>query len=260
MKAKKPTGPYNIELFSGSPDDNNSAVFFDGAMERAAAGDRQGRRGRRLRPDRHQADRHPGLEGRERPAADGLPADLDLQRSKTLDGVLSPNDTLARAIITSVKGAGKPLPVVTGQDSEVESVKSIMAGEQYSTINKDTRNLVTQTIKMVKDLQAGNDPPGQRHQVVQQRGEGRPVVPAGAGHRDQGERRRGVRQRPEAGPAHQVAALGWSQARSWVPGSSTPGTHIRCQAALPDRKGPLPWPRFHIKGDAGPARARLPGR
>jgi putative multiple sugar transport system substrate-binding protein len=59
-----------------------------------------------------------------------------------LDGVLSPNDTLARAIITSVKAAGKPIPVVTGQDSEVESVKSIMAGEQYSTINKDTRNLV----------------------------------------------------------------------------------------------------------------------
>ena len=32
MKAKKPTGPYNIELFSGSPDDNNARVFFDGAM------------------------------------------------------------------------------------------------------------------------------------------------------------------------------------------------------------------------------------
>ena len=56
--------------------------------------------------------------------------------------MLSPNDTLARAILTSVKAAGKPMPIVTGQDSEVESVKSIMAGEQYSTINKDTRNLV----------------------------------------------------------------------------------------------------------------------
>ena len=56
--------------------------------------------------------------------------------------MLSPNDTLARAIITSVKAAGKPIPIVTGQDSEVESVKSIMAGEQYSTINKDTRKLV----------------------------------------------------------------------------------------------------------------------
>jgi len=75
--------------------------------------------------------------------------------TKSIDGVLSPNDTLARAIITSVKAAGKPIPVVTGQDSEAESVKSIMAGEQYSTINKDTRVLVTQAISMVKDLQVG---------------------------------------------------------------------------------------------------------
>jgi hypothetical protein len=61
-------------------------------------------------------------------------------------------------VLTSVKAAGKPTPVVTGQDSEVESVKSIMAGEQYSTINKDTRKLVEHAIVMVKDLQAGKTP------------------------------------------------------------------------------------------------------
>ena len=32
LKAKKSAGPYNIELFSGSSDDANSKVFFDGAM------------------------------------------------------------------------------------------------------------------------------------------------------------------------------------------------------------------------------------
>jgi putative multiple sugar transport system substrate-binding protein len=79
--------------------------------------------------------------------------------STELDGVLSPNDTLARAILTSCKAGGKPTPIVTGQDSEVESVKSIMAGEQYSTINKDTRNLVNDTIKMVQALQQGQQPP-----------------------------------------------------------------------------------------------------
>ncbi|NKX49936.1 sugar ABC transporter substrate-binding protein, partial [Arthrobacter deserti] len=55
------------------------------------------------------------------------------------------------------KAAGKDLPVVTGQDSEVESVKSIMAGEQYSTINKDTRALVDHAVSMVEDLAAGNE-------------------------------------------------------------------------------------------------------
>jgi putative multiple sugar transport system substrate-binding protein len=157
MKAKKPNGPYNIELFSGSSDDNNSAVFFDGAMSV-------------LKPqiDAGNVVVGSGQTDIKQTATDGWKAENAQRRmdslltstytSKTLDGVLSPNDTLARAIITSVKGAGKPLPVVTGQDSEVESVKSIVAGEQYSTINKDTRNLVKQTIQMAKDLQAGKAP------------------------------------------------------------------------------------------------------
>ncbi|MEV6864894.1 sugar-binding protein [Streptosporangium subroseum] len=157
MKAKKPTGPYTIELFSGSSDDNNSAVFFDGAMSV-------------LKPQIDSGDVVVGSGQTEikQTSTDGWKAENAQRRmdslltstysSKTLDGVLSPNDTLARAIITSVKGAGKDIPVVTGQDSEAESVKSIVAGEQYSTINKDTRNLVKQTIQMVKDLQTGKAP------------------------------------------------------------------------------------------------------
>jgi putative multiple sugar transport system substrate-binding protein len=58
-----------------------------------------------------------------------------------------------------VKAAGKPYPIVTGQDSEPESVTSIMQGIQYSTINKDTRVLVAQAITMVKDLAAGKKAP-----------------------------------------------------------------------------------------------------
>ncbi|GAA4253099.1 sugar-binding protein [Dactylosporangium darangshiense] len=159
MKAKKPTGPWTIELFSGSPDDNNAGVFFNGAMDV-------------LKPAIDKGDvivgsgqkdvKQTAIQGWK---AEGAQARMDAimnstyaKGDKTLDGVLSPNDTLARAIITSVKAAGKPVPVVTGQDSEVESVKSIMAGEQYSTINKDTRKLVAQTIKMVQALQGGGEP------------------------------------------------------------------------------------------------------
>ncbi|GAB7039552.1 MULTISPECIES: substrate-binding domain-containing protein [Catenuloplanes] len=157
MKKKKPNGPYTIELFSGSPDDNNAGVFFDGAMSV-------------LQPeiDKGTVVVGSGQTQVTQTATEGWKAENAQRRmdalltstygSKTLDGVLSPNDTLARAIITSVKGAGKPIPVVTGQDSEVESVKSIMAGEQYSTINKDTRNLVKASIDMVKALQSGAAP------------------------------------------------------------------------------------------------------
>ncbi|GLY29118.1 sugar-binding protein [Kineosporia sp. NBRC 101731] len=158
MKEKKPNGPWTIELFSGSPDDNNSKVFFDGAMSV-------------LQPAIDKGDVVVGSKQTDikQTATQGWKAENAQSRmdslltsaysgDKKVDGVLSPNDTLARAIITSVKGAGKPIPVVTGQDSEVESVKSIMAGEQYSTINKDTRKLVAETLTMVKSLQAGQEP------------------------------------------------------------------------------------------------------
>ena len=157
MKAKKPEGPYNIELFAGSPDDANAKVFFDGAMSV-------------LKPKMDDGTLKvlSGQTSFEQAVTQGWKAENAQKRmdtllagtysTATLDGVLSPNDTLARAIITSVKAAGKPIPVVTGQDSEVESVKSIMAGEQYSTINKDTSKLVEHAITMVKDLQAGKTP------------------------------------------------------------------------------------------------------
>ncbi|ALX67348.1 substrate-binding domain-containing protein [Microbacterium sp. XT11] len=147
--------PWNIELFSGSPDDANSAVFFDGAMSV-------------LQPkiDDGTLKVVSGQTEIAQTATEGWKAENAQRRmdslltssygSETLDGVLSPNDTLARAIITSVQQAGKPVPVVTGQDSEVESVKSIMEGIQYSTINKDTTLLVQQAIKMVGELQKGD--------------------------------------------------------------------------------------------------------
>lgn len=150
--------PWNIELFSGSPDDANSAVFFNGAMSV-------------LQPkiDDGTLVVVSGQTAIAQTATQGWKAENAQSRmdsllaanytSATIDGVLSPNDTLARAVITSVKQAGKDISTftVTGQDSEVESVKSIMAGEQYSTINKDTTLLVEQTIKMIGQLQKGEE-------------------------------------------------------------------------------------------------------
>ncbi|MCC9146036.1 MULTISPECIES: sugar-binding protein [unclassified Arthrobacter] len=156
LKAKKPEGPYNVELLAGSPDDANAQVFFDGAMDV-------------LQPeiDKGNLNVVSGQTEFEQVVTQGWKAENAQKRMDTLlsgnyssaelDGVLSPNDTLARAALTSIEAAGKPLPVITGQDSEVESVKLIMEGKQYSTINKDTRNLVNHSIEMVKNLAAGED-------------------------------------------------------------------------------------------------------
>jgi putative multiple sugar transport system substrate-binding protein len=163
MRAKYPgKKTFDIELFAGSPDDNNSGVFFRGAMKvlqpkiddgtlKVVSGQTAFK----------QVTTQGWLAQNAQSRMDTLLAGF--YTSTELDGVLSPNDTLARAILQSINTAGKPYPIVTGQDSEAESVKSIMAGIQYSTINKDTRKLVAEAIKMVRELQKGkpvdvNDP------------------------------------------------------------------------------------------------------
>ena len=148
---------WNVELIAGSPDDSNAKVFFDGAMSV-------------LKPkiDDGTLTVLSKQTTFEQVVTQGWKAENAQKRMDTvlsgfyqkaeLDGILSPNDTLARAAMASIAAANKPLPVITGQDSEVESVKSIMAGQQYSTIYKDTNKLVAQSITMASALQTGKTP------------------------------------------------------------------------------------------------------
>ncbi|MGO3089853.1 MAG: substrate-binding domain-containing protein [Galactobacter sp.] len=156
LEERKGDGPYNIELIAGSPDDANATPFFEGAMSKLDPKIKDGTL--KIRS---------GQKDFSKVATQGWdPKNVQSRmdtvissnyKSESLDGVLSPNDQLGRAALLSAKNAGQDVPVVTGQDSEVESLKSILAGNQYSTINKDTTNLVTQTVKMVTDLQKGED-------------------------------------------------------------------------------------------------------
>ena len=158
MKARYPEAKtYNIELFSGSATDPNAKVFFDGAMKvlQPKIDDKtltvvsgQTAITQTATPDWKAYNAQTRMDTL-------LAASYS---STTLNGVLSPNDTLGRAIITSIKAAGKAtpvMPVVTGQDSEADSIPLIMSGVQYSTINKDTTRLVAQVVAMIKDLAAG---------------------------------------------------------------------------------------------------------
>ncbi len=157
MSQRNASGPYNIELFAGSSDDANAKEFFDGSMDvlQPKIDD-----GTVVVPSGQTSFTQAVTLGWKAENAQRRMDSLLVSNytSARLDGVLSPNDTIARTILTSVSGAGKPLPVVTGQDSDVESVKSIMAGEQYSTVNKDTRLQVTKTVDMVVALSKGDKP------------------------------------------------------------------------------------------------------
>ena len=88
---------------------------------------------------------------------------LPLYGDRRLDGGRSPYDGIARAVIDSGKTIGygtaaQPLPVVTGQDAELDSAKSIAAGEQYGTVYKDTRQLAEVAVSMVRALLDGAEP------------------------------------------------------------------------------------------------------
>ena len=157
LKKRQGPGPWTIELFAGSPDDANSPVFFAGAMSILKPQIEQGTLVVKSQQTTFTQAATPGWKAENaQKRMDTILASVYAR--ERLDGILAPNDTLARAALTSVRAAGKDLPVVTGQDSEVESVKSILKGEQYSTINKDTTALVRQAIAMVNDLQQGRSP------------------------------------------------------------------------------------------------------
>lgn len=154
----KGSGPYNIELFAGSPDDANAPVFFNGAMDVLQPKIDDGT----LKVVSGQTTfKQVSTQGWLAQNAQSRMSNLlqsNYSGSTKLDGVLSPNDTLGRAILQATKSAGKPNPVVTGQDSETASIPLIMNGTQYSTIYKNTDTEAQAAVDLVTDLSKGTKP------------------------------------------------------------------------------------------------------
>ena len=155
-------GPFNIELFGGSPDDNNAYFFYDGAMSV-------------LQPfiDNGKLVVKSGQTGMDKVSTlrwDGATAQARMDNilsanytSAKVDAVLSPYDGISIGVISSLKSIGygtgdMKMPIVSGQDAEIPSVKSIIAGEQYSTIFKDTRVLAEKCVNMVDAAFKGTEP------------------------------------------------------------------------------------------------------
>lgn len=159
-------GPFNIELFAGSPDDNNARFFFKGAFDV-------------LKPYLD--------EGKLVSPSGKVPANIDgwtqigiqgwvsataqsemenrlnsfYTDGKKVDVVLSPNDSLALGITQALLGAGyaagDDFPILTGQDGDVANIQSIIDGTQSMTVWKDTRTLGDQVAKMVAEIIAGDE-------------------------------------------------------------------------------------------------------
>ena len=159
---KQGKGPFNIELFGGSPDDNNAFFFYDGAMSVLKPYIDSGKlvvRSKQMGMDKVGTLRWDGAVAQAR--MDNLLSAY--YTGARVDAVLSPYDGLSIGILSSLKGVGygtpkQPMPVVSGQDAEIPSVKSILRGEQYSTVFKDTRELAKVTVDLVDVVLAGKQP------------------------------------------------------------------------------------------------------
>jgi len=162
LKLKTAKGPFNIELFGGSADDNNAFFFYNGAMSVLKPYIDSGKlvvRSKQMGMDKVATLRWDGAVAQAR--MDNLLSAY--YAGAHVDAVLSPYDGLSIGILSSLKGVGYgkggvAMPVVTGQDAEVPSVKSILAGEQTTTIFKDTRELAKVTAGMVDAVLGGKAP------------------------------------------------------------------------------------------------------
>ena len=152
-KATDKAGPLNIELFAGSPDDNNAPFFFKGAMSVLQPLIDKGTLVVKSKQTKFETIAILRWDAATAQARMENLLTSTYSSGDKIAGVLSPNDQLAIGILSALKGAGygtggQPYPIVTGQDAEAGSVKSIIAGEQYSTIFKDTRELAKVTVAM----------------------------------------------------------------------------------------------------------------
>ena len=155
-------GPFNIELFAGSLDDNNAHFFFGGAIDTLQpfidAGTLVVKSGQ---TDIEQVAILRWQQETAQKRMEDLLTSTYSDGSK-VEGVLSPYDGLSRGIITALQnagyGSGEPMPPVTGQDAEIASIKLIADGVQFATIFKDTRKLAEQSVVAAQSYLEGAEP------------------------------------------------------------------------------------------------------
>lgn len=155
-------GPFNIELFAGSLDDNNTALYWEGAMNKLSPYIDNGM----LVVKSGQTDmnqcatlRWDGAEAQKR--MDNILSSAYSDGSH-VDAVLSPYDGISIGVLSSVKAIGygsedMPFPIITGQDAEIPSIKSILAGEQTQTVFVNVKNLATVAVTMANQYLNGEE-------------------------------------------------------------------------------------------------------
>ena len=153
-------GPFNLEIFSGSQDDPNAKLFYDGAMNILKPYIDEGKlviQSGQVEYDVTAIKGWDSAEARSRMEnlLSGYYAD------KNLDAVLVAADCLTFGVVPALEDAGytaENFPVITGQDAELAAVKQIKAGKQSMTAFLDANELVKIIVPVTTQLLNGETP------------------------------------------------------------------------------------------------------
>ncbi|BAK98300.1 sugar ABC transporter sugar-binding protein [Oscillibacter valericigenes Sjm18-20] len=157
-------GPFNIELVTGAPDDNNVNFFFTGAMDvlqpyidsgKLVVPSGQTSKAQCATPNWSTEESQKRMENLI--TSNGYGPD-----ATKLDAVLCSNDSTANGVTNALLGAGYTadnMPIITGQDCDKPSVKNMLAGTQSMSIFKDTRTLASKVVEMVDCILQGKEVP-----------------------------------------------------------------------------------------------------
>ena len=152
-------GPFNIELFTGDPGDNNCNFFFGGAMDVLQKYIDEGKLV--VKSGQTEFEQVATANWDSAKAQDRMDTIIagNYSDGSNLDAVLCSNDSTAlgveNALAASYTGE---YPIITGQDCDTPNVKNLVAGKQAMSVFKDTRALATAVVGMVDSIMKGEEP------------------------------------------------------------------------------------------------------
>lgn len=160
LDLKNAAGPFNLEIFTGDPGDNNARFFYQGAMDVL---------------NKYIDEGKLVVQSGSTKFADVATAEWSTEKAQNrmdaiissnyndgtkLDAVLCSNDSTAQGVTNAIETAGwSTFPIITGQDCDITSVKNMLAGKQSMSIFKDTRTLASKTVEMVDAIISGSKAP-----------------------------------------------------------------------------------------------------
>ena len=149
-------GPFNLEVTTGDPGDNNARYFYQGAIDV-------------LQPyiDKGVLVVKSGQLDFDQVATASWSSENAQSRAENIvssnyadgtniDAWLCSNDSTAQGVVAALDANyNGTWPIITGQDCDIVSVQNMIAGKQSMSIFKDTRTLAAQVVKMVGQILSG---------------------------------------------------------------------------------------------------------